>query len=175
MQAIPERFIIAAEILASAPHFNILEIGCGTGILAGLLAASLNTGRVVAIDRSSAMISSAIKNCQKKKLEERIDFIHGDFLSIDLPAKHFDRIIAFNVPFFRKDSRAELEKIKNLLNPDGIVLICYQAPHHITLSDADEVIAAISKSGFILKSLKLHQFDPFPAWYLVAQPANDLV
>jgi cyclopropane fatty-acyl-phospholipid synthase-like methyltransferase len=48
----PERLLWAREVLNIKPNDNILEIGCGAGLMSKLIADRLKTGRLLAIDKS---------------------------------------------------------------------------------------------------------------------------
>ncbi|MBU2664478.1 class I SAM-dependent methyltransferase [Actinoplanes bogorensis] len=54
------RIRAAVDALPIEPHQRVLEIGCGPGVAARLVAARLTTGHIVAIDRSSAAVSQAV-------------------------------------------------------------------------------------------------------------------
>ncbi|WP_250003906.1 class I SAM-dependent methyltransferase [Actinoplanes sp. M2I2] len=41
------------------PHLRVLEIGCGPGVAARLVAARLDSGHILAIDRSAAAVAQA--------------------------------------------------------------------------------------------------------------------
>lgn len=78
---------------------SVLEIGCGTGLLARELAK--NNCYVTAIDFSKGMI----ERCQKdlpKRLENKIKFYHKDWTKVDLTQmkweKQFDLVTAFMSP-----------------------------------------------------------------------------
>ena len=45
--------------LGLAPGLDLLEIGCGTGLISGWLAGRVHPGRVVAADFSAAMLEQA--------------------------------------------------------------------------------------------------------------------
>ena len=62
LKKIPERFLWAVEMMNLKPSQRILEIGCGTGQMAALIASKLKSGKIIAIDRSAAMIKKAEKN-----------------------------------------------------------------------------------------------------------------
>lgn len=59
MPSIPERLLWATELLNIKPNQNILEIGCGVGILAECIAEKLTTGKFVAVDQSASMLKKA--------------------------------------------------------------------------------------------------------------------
>ncbi|MBM2619888.1 methyltransferase domain-containing protein [Actinoplanes sp. LDG1-06] len=53
------RIRTAVEALPLEPHHRVLEIGCGPGVAARLVAARLGTGHILAVDRSAAAIAQA--------------------------------------------------------------------------------------------------------------------
>jgi precorrin-6B methylase 2 len=53
---INERFIWALSVLSLSPDDNVLEIGCGNGILTEQIALQLKSGTITAIDRSKPSI-----------------------------------------------------------------------------------------------------------------------
>jgi SAM-dependent methyltransferase len=58
---IADRFVWAVEMLELSPSDRLLEIGCGSGVAVSLICDRLSSGRIVAIDRSPAMIRLASK------------------------------------------------------------------------------------------------------------------
>jgi ubiquinone/menaquinone biosynthesis C-methylase UbiE len=56
-----ERLIWAVETLTVDPADHILEIGCGAGVAVTLVCEKLGSGKVMALDRSEAMIAQARK------------------------------------------------------------------------------------------------------------------
>ena len=58
---IPGRLQWAVDHLYVRPDQRILEVGCGPGLAAGLIADRLSTGVVIGIDRSATAIDRATK------------------------------------------------------------------------------------------------------------------
>ncbi len=56
---VSERFTWAVSVLNIKPTDNILEIGCGAGVLAEQIANKLTIGTITAIDKSMPMINMA--------------------------------------------------------------------------------------------------------------------
>src|SRR3990170_4679571 len=111
MPEMHERFKWAVELLNIKRTQNILEIGCGSGLLAEQIACRLTTGKLIAIDKSSLMLEKA-----KKRNNEFIDkgvseFLEADFAKSQLQQFFFDSIVAFNVPVFLKNPVRELHLI----------------------------------------------------------------
>lgn len=100
------------------PAELVLEIGCGTGSLAALMAE--RGARVTAIDISEKMLAEA-----RKKVPQA-DFYHLTAVEIDqLPEKRFDRIVAtFSFSELTADElRLVLELASNLLKPGGLLIV----------------------------------------------------
>lgn len=124
---------------------DILDIGCGTGLIC-LMAAQRNpTALITGIELELNAFNQATENCNKSKWSNRISIIHSSFQSFKLSSK-FDLIIS-NPPFFSGSTKSEylernlarntdtltfkylIEKSKTLLNKNGkfIVIIPFSS------------------------------------------------
>ncbi|CAL9317261.1 methyltransferase domain-containing protein [Streptomyces sp. SudanB25_2051] len=63
MPQLSPRLAEAVAALPLAPHLRVLEIGCGPGAAARAVAARLDTGHILAIDRSAAAVARARAAC----------------------------------------------------------------------------------------------------------------
>jgi SAM-dependent methyltransferase len=96
---------------------NALEIGCGTGAFARLLAKRCK--RVVALDLSSEMIRVArSRSTQFKNLEFQL----ADAVQWDFPPSHFDFVCSI-ATLHHLAQRALLVKIRDSLKPNGVLVI----------------------------------------------------
>jgi ubiquinone/menaquinone biosynthesis C-methylase UbiE len=94
-----------------------LEIGCGTGAFARLLAKYCK--QVVAIDLSSEMIRVArSRSSQFPNLE----FHQADAIQWDFPESHFDYICSI-ATLHHLQQRVLLAKMKDALKPRGVLVI----------------------------------------------------
>ena len=96
---------------------NALEVGCGTGAFARLLAE--RSQNVLALDLSPGMIQMAMA---RSSAYPNIKYLMADVTETDLPAEHFD-FIASIATLHHMPLAATLEKLKNALRPGGILLI----------------------------------------------------
>ena len=98
---------------------NVLEIGCGTGSTALLLAD--RTARLTATDISANMIDIAkAKACDAGA--ENVAFLEGDIFLEDLQAGSFDAILAFNLFHLVRDLPSALDRAQSLLKPGGVLI-----------------------------------------------------
>jgi SAM-dependent methyltransferase len=96
---------------------NALEIGCGTGAFARLLAKRCK--RVVALDLSPEMIRVArSRSTQFKNLEFQL----ADAVQWDFPPSHFDFVCSI-ATLHHLAQRALLVKIRDSLKPNGVLVI----------------------------------------------------
>lgn len=120
------RFVAALPLRAD---MHILEIGCGPGVAARLIARSLTSGRILGIDRSRKAIELAragsLQELESGRLAFRLAAIEQ--FALEPGGKPFD--LAFAMRVGALDGRhPELEamalmRIKAALKPDGLLVI----------------------------------------------------
>jgi protein arginine N-methyltransferase 1 len=82
------------------PGDRVVDLGCGTGVL-GLKCLQAGASRVVAID-STAMLEVARETFARAGMTDRVDFIRGDSLRVELPDRA-DLVICDQVGYFGFD------------------------------------------------------------------------
>ncbi|MEM9705980.1 MAG: class I SAM-dependent methyltransferase [Pseudomonadota bacterium] len=160
-----------------------LEVGCGTGTTALLLADAI--GSLLATDVSTRMIEIA----EQKRLDqnaENVTFRAGLIDDPQLQAASFDVVLAFNLVHLVPDRQAFLASVKALLKPGGLFIsktpcvkemnlfipivikglqLIGKAPN-VESFGPDELKSDIQSAGFeILEEDVL----PKPSWYIVAR------
>ena len=169
---VSERFLWAADTLRIQPQENLLEIGCGAGLLVEQIASHLTTGYVTAIDRSAAMLKMALKRNAGAVALGSAKFLNIEFADSNFKKSEFDKIAAFNVNFFWKNPALELEIIRKILKPGGSLYIFYQAPFEITDKTADPVRNNLTKHSFEITNTILKKMKPTSALCVKSQPAG---
>ena len=168
-----QRFIWAATILDPKPHDNVLEIGCGAGLLVDQIANKLDSGHITAIDRSAAMIKMASKRNARSISTGKINFVTMNFLNSDFRKHEFDKVASFNVNFFWKNPEQELKMIKKILKPMGELYIFYQAPFEISITAANPVKENLIKHSFEIIDTIFKKMVPTSAFCVKARPKVD--
>lgn len=67
---------------------DIIDIGCGTGYWLSYYGG--NASRILLIDESVNMFAECRNRVRELSMTEKCDFIHGNFLTIQLGERHFD-------------------------------------------------------------------------------------
>src|SRR5262245_100810 len=107
----------AAKVADAAqlqPGQRVLDVGCGTGVLAREVTSRVrSSGRVVGIDPSPGMIAVA------KKLTPAVDWRDGAAESLPFPDQSFDAVVSqFSLMFFTDRCQA-LREMLRVLAPGG--------------------------------------------------------
>lgn len=93
------RLIEIANALPLRPGMRVLEIGCGPGVLARLIAARLGEGHVVGIDRSAKAIEAARSGAAGPRCGAMLEFQQCAAEDFDLAhgSAPFDLAVAIRV------------------------------------------------------------------------------
>ncbi len=131
---------------------SVLDIGCGTGAFARLLAERCS--RVVAIDLSPNMIKVAK---QHSKEHTNIDFQIADILQWELPVEQFEAIVSIAVVHHLPLENL-LPSLKNALKPGGKLVILDLLAHESLYDFISDLIAVpLNWILQIVKNKQIHQ------------------
>jgi ubiquinone/menaquinone biosynthesis C-methylase UbiE len=117
------RLLTAAEI---QPGLHILEPGCGTGRLTGILAEAVGPhGRVLALDISAAMAQAC-----RDRIGERtnVQVVQAAIEEYAVEPDSFDAVVCHQVVPHFDDPRAALATITRGLKPGGRLVVVHFAP-----------------------------------------------
>lgn len=101
------------------PIDTVLELGCGTGSTALLLAA--NVQRIVASDISSEMIRIASEKARDQGATN-VDFVAAGLFDDALGAEPYDAVLALNLLHLIEDLDSALQRIHGLVKPGGLFI-----------------------------------------------------
>jgi SAM-dependent methyltransferase len=125
---LPERLTWAVELLDVRPGDRVLEVGCGRGVAAALICERLQTGRLVAIDRSAKAIDAARLRNAAHVEAGRASFRDVALAGADLAGERFDKVLAVNVNAFWLGAKPELAVLRQALTPAGRLHLVYELP-----------------------------------------------
>ncbi len=140
----PARIAWAIEILDLSPTDRVLEIGCGPGVAASLVAARLTEGSMTAIDRSPTAIARTRDRNAVHLESGRLTLQHATLAEFG-GGQPFDKAFAVEVNvFWTTTAAAECAALRAVLVPLGVVHLVYGGP-----GDAGERVAAnLGREGF---------------------------
>ena len=127
----PERIRWAVERLDVQPDDHILELGCGPGVAAALVAERLDggDGQLVAIDRSATAVERARARTAGHVAAGRVDVRQVALAGFDADTDRFDKAFGVNVNlFWTSPADAEIAVLARVLRPGGIVHLVYEGP-----------------------------------------------
>jgi len=102
----------------------VLDLGCGTGVVARAIAARDGfAGTVTGVDQSPAFVAAAERLAAGEGAGDRVGFAVGDAHELDLPAASFDVAVAHTLVSHVRDPLAVLAEAARVVRPGGSVAI----------------------------------------------------
>ena len=138
---------------------TVLEVGCGTGSTALLLADSVQ--HITASDISFKMIEIAKGKAEDQRVEN-VSFVRSTLFDEPLKNGTFDVVLAFNFLHLLEDVPAAIRRINELLDPGGLFIsktVCLAEQSRLW----GVVIYVMRKMGFApyVKVLKIRELEGF--------------
>lgn len=110
----------------------VLDMGCGAGYGAHLLATSDPASYVIGMDIAPDAIAFAASRYQAPNLR----YVVGDALAFPFARASFDLIVAFEVIEHLKNAQQAVERVRRLLKPDGMFIV--STPNRDVYSEGHE-------------------------------------
>ena len=101
------------------PDDQVLEVGCGTGSTALLLAK--HVGHITGSDFSSAMVDIARQKGRDQKIDN-VDFVRSPADGVQKPDGSYDAVLAFNLVHLIRDRQEAIRQVRRLLKPGGLFI-----------------------------------------------------
>jgi 2-polyprenyl-3-methyl-5-hydroxy-6-metoxy-1,4-benzoquinol methylase len=151
---------------------SYLEVGVGHGLFTSNMLKNYDVIDAKAVDISETSIRTAKEILKTFQVNtDHIEFIHGDYLSLDFKESGFDFIIMGEVLEHVNNAPDFMKRTKKLLNKGGSIYLstCANSPaldHVYHFKSADEIRKLINATGFkIVKDLALPAEDvPQERW-----------
>ncbi|UCE07675.1 MAG: class I SAM-dependent methyltransferase [bacterium] len=150
---------------------KMIDVGCGAGGTAVVLAKMFADCEVVGIDLSEPLLKIAEGSNQAAQLGERIKFEKADVQQIPYPDNSFDVVINLNMVHLVEDPISMLNEMERILKPDGFLFIAdlrrswlgiieKEIKSSLTLSEASELFKQSSlREGVFSSSFLWWRFE----------------
>lgn len=112
------RYRAIAALCRGARALDILDLGCGTGVLERALASGPGYRRYHGVDLSAVALSRA-----RRQASLRARFTHADLTDFDAHPKPFDRVILNEVLYYVEAPETVLERALSWVVADGSVIV----------------------------------------------------
>lgn len=123
-----ETFVAMREAYLQAMNLtgddDILDLGCGTGVVARALAARSHlSGKIVGVDFSKELIDAAKQLAQAEDLVQRIEFRSGDAAALEDADESYDAVILHTLVSHVPDPSAAVAEACRVLRPGGMIAV----------------------------------------------------
>ncbi len=131
---------IFLERVALTPGQHVLDVACGTGILARLAAPMLGpSGLILGVDLNASMLEVARSLAPKDGA--RVEWRHGDATALPCEEAAFDIVLCQQGLQFFPDRPGALSEMRRVLKPRGRVGLCVwrgieNSPCHAAIAQA---------------------------------------
>ena len=102
---------------------RVLDMGCGTGVLAVELAAVFPEFEFVGLDLSEAALTVAREQIAERKLASRITFEHGDAEDMPFEDASFDLVISSNTLHLLQNPILMFNEVERVIGPTGKFIV----------------------------------------------------
>jgi len=127
---------------------SVLDMGCGTGILAILAALKGGATRIVAIDIDPTATESAIENSNANRVGDEIEILTGD-ASLLASQEKFDLILA-NIN--RNIILDDIQKYSNVIKSQGVLQLSGFFAEDVDLIEVGVIAAGFEKVSVTIDS-----------------------
>jgi len=128
----------------------VLEVGCGTGVVAGELARR-SAARVVGLDLGPAMLTFA------RQQEGNVTYVQGDAHALPFPDGAFDVVVCHYLLLWLADPAQGVREMARVVQPAGRVLACAEPDYG---GRVDHPAEMVSLGRFQAESLRRQEADP---------------
>lgn len=110
--------MLLGSLASNDQPLNILDIGCGTGVLSLMMAQKYPQASITGIELDQEAIIDCQRNFQESDWTDRLKCVHGDFLEFN-SANSYDLILS-NPPFFENSLKNSTEKKSRARHSDSL-------------------------------------------------------
>lgn len=161
---VPRMFTPGAKRLLDrtdvGPDDRVLDVGCGTGVVARLAAERVgDAGTVVGVDVNDGML--AVARRAASEAGHSVEWRRGEATSLPVPDEAFDAVCCQHVLQFVADPAAVLRELRRVVRPDGRVGVSVWRP---IVHNPAYVELAETLDGFAGEAAGATMRSPFSTW-----------
>ena len=127
------------EVISASTGENIIDVGCGPGLLAQSLATAVGpTGSVTCVDSSPSMIGLAQNRCKNLP---NVSFVETDVVMLPVDAAYADAITCMQLLLYVANIKKTLEEFHRVLVPGGRLYIMETDWRSAVVHSSDDKLA----------------------------------
>lgn len=159
---------VAREVASASPTGRVLDVGCGPGQVACLLAEAAPEAKVAGLDVLPEMVELARRRIAARSLGDRVELVVGDVGALPFPDENFDVVVSTLSLHHWPDARGGLAEVHRVLRPGGQAIIYdiagwIGAFEGIGLGHHDDLPTLIERGPFVFGAIsRVYGLGPVP-------------
>lgn len=156
---------------------RVLEIGSGIGNYSTGILSDPKVQSLTCVELDPLCIAQCRSNLERLMTPKRVDYIHGDFLAVDLPSESFDTVVCLNVLEHLEDDVKAVTKAQKALVPGGRMILfvpAFQAIAggidvrlgHYRRYTKRTASTLLLSAGFAIESMRYWNLAGFFGWFV---------
>jgi ubiquinone/menaquinone biosynthesis C-methylase UbiE len=138
------------DAMQIAPAASVLDLGCGTGLVARAIARHSGfTGSVAGIDLSPHLVAAAKRLAAEEGIGARIAFQHGDARQLPFADATFDAVVAHTLISHVPAPLAVLKEAARVLKPGSTLAVFDGDYASLTFDQPDEARAKADDAALV--------------------------
>ncbi|MDR0819643.1 MAG: methyltransferase domain-containing protein [Oscillospiraceae bacterium] len=105
------------------PSDNVIDGGCGTGVLTRFIAKGLTSGTITGFDISKNFVEYGNKRIDEEKLSDKAKIVLDDGFALSFPDNTFDAVVNHNYLGVLSDPAAGLRELIRVCKPGGNISV----------------------------------------------------
>lgn len=118
----PEKIRRVGELLRLGPGSRVLDVACGMGGPAMLLAATFGCG-IVGVERSPDFVAAGVERIAAAGLSDRIEIVEGDARAYPLQSAAWDAALCLGATFVFDDLAGTVAALTRTVKPGGFLAV----------------------------------------------------
>lgn len=153
--------VFLANIAKLLPSDEVLDLGCGCGILATLALVKKHVKRAVGIEIQSDVADMARRSAQNNRLQDRLTIIDGDIKDIRklVSAESFDKVLC-NPPYFDDGNGCTKKSISRQENTATLCDFAGAASYSLKFGGDAWFVCKFNRIATLLSSLTQNKLEP---------------
>ncbi|MBO4380926.1 MAG: methyltransferase [Clostridia bacterium] len=167
--------VLLANLANLTPKDNVLDLGCGSGVLGFLAIAKKNVRSVVGLEVQQDVADMARKSIEHNNLQARFQVITGDVLDYKQVLKHgeFAKVIC-NPPYFKQVDALDARSTSRQESTATLADFVKAGSFALKYGGEMWIVIKVDRLSALFAALGENKLEPKLMWLVYPKPSLDV-